>query len=199
MARSHRRQNLRYTVALVGDGHTESIYFSDLKDTDRPDNLHIQPDFPTRFGSYEGVLDRAIALRTDFDRVYALVDMDAILAHNQLAAYQKCKAKAVAKKVTVLENNPCFEIWLLLHFKATGRLFRNCQDVIQELRKFIPDYEKSKKYLYAARLYHTHRELIRETAIPNAMRLEVNRQEQDALYPRAEVYKFFDWYFARQV
>jgi hypothetical protein len=199
MSKTARRQILRYTVALVGDGHTESIYFSDLRDTDRPDNLHIQPDFPTRFGSYEGVLGRAIALATDFDRVYALIDMDAILAQNQLAAYQDHKANAERQNVIVLENNPCFEIWLLLHFRMTGRLFQNCQEVVQELRRFIHNYDKSRRFLSASRLYHTHNALIRETAIPNARSLEANRDEQDALYPRSEVYKFFEWYFTRKV
>jgi hypothetical protein len=41
-AASTRKQ--RYSVAIVGDGQTERIYFADVRDTDRPANLTIFPD-----------------------------------------------------------------------------------------------------------------------------------------------------------
>ncbi len=78
MARHPKRQQLRHTVAIVGDGQTERIYFSDVRDTDRPDNLSIFPDYPRKIGSYKGVIERAVALSENYNRVYALIDMDKV-------------------------------------------------------------------------------------------------------------------------
>ena len=197
MARDQRRRNLRYTVALVGDGHTESIYFSDFRDVERPAGLSIIPELPGRIGSFSGVLERAVALKENYDRVYALIDMDAIIAQNQQQVYRAQNLAAERAGVIVLENNPCFEVWLLLHFRRTGQLFHNCSEVTRQLREFIPNYEKSQRFTEAARLYHNYGNLIPGQAIPNALLLENDREDHDELYPRAEVYKFFEWYLAR--
>ena len=110
MPRPLRKQELRYTVAIVGDGQTERIYFSDVRDTDRPANLSIFPDYPRKIGNYKGVIDRAVALAEDYSRVYALIDLDKIIQDDQQAPYMKAKAAAEAKGIIILENNPCFEI-----------------------------------------------------------------------------------------
>jgi hypothetical protein len=193
MARYANRRPLRFSVALVGDGFTESIYFADFRDTERPANLRIIPDFPGRIGSFGGVLDRALELTENYNRVYALIDMDAVIAHRQQQAYQQQKSAALRAGLIVLENNPCFEFWLLLHFRQTGRLFQNCEQVITELRRYIPGYNKGLRFLETARLFANLRDRL-PRAIANAARLEANRDEHDPLYPRAEIYKFFAWY-----
>lgn len=198
MARVPRRQQQqRNTVAIVGDGQTERIYFSDVRDTDRPKNLTIFPDYPRKIGSYKGVLERAIALTDDYDRVYALIDLDKILQDGQNGSYAQDKAQALTAGVIVLENNPCFEIWPLLHFVQTSRLFNTCNEVVGKLRHrdCIPNYEKSERFLQNARLYKTYKPLLSERAIPNARQLENNREEKDPQFPRAETFRFFEWYF----
>src|SRR5579872_6009349 len=98
------RQQYRYTVAIVGDGQMERIYFSDVVDTDRPSNLSIFPDYPRRIGNYKGVLDRAITLAEDYSRVYALIDMDKVIQDGRQAEYQSNKSIVEAKGVIILEN-----------------------------------------------------------------------------------------------
>jgi hypothetical protein len=199
MPRPPKRQQSRYTVAIVGDGQTERIYFSDVIDTDRPSNLSIFPDYPRRIGNYKGVLDRAIILAEDYSRVYALIDMDKVIHDGRQVEYRVDKAAAVGKGVVVLENNPCFEIWLLLHFVYTGKIFTGCNQVSAELRKpkRIPGYDKSEKFLRKARLYHTYKAQLQEKAISNAKQLEIKRDEQDELFPRAQTVEFFEWYFEK--
>lgn len=193
MGRKNQKRQVRYTVALVGDGFTERIYFSDFRDTERPVNLHILPDYPGKIGSFKGVLERAVELSADYALVYALIDMDAVIAQRQQQSYASSKRAAERRGVIVLENNPCFEFWLLLHFRRTGRLFQNCEQAVTELRKHIPGYDKSMRFLEAARLFANLQERLAQ-AIMNAELLEENRDEHDELYPRAEIYKFFEWY-----
>lgn len=196
MARAYKQQQQRNTVAIVGDGQTERIYFSDVRDTDRPANLSIFPDYPRKIGNYKGVLDRAKSLVGNYNHIYALIDVDKVIQDNQQLTYAQDKAVAEAAGVIVLENNPCFEIWLLLHFVHTGRLFANCDEVSEQLRRNgrIANYDKSEKFLKNAKLYKTYKTQLSEKAIPNAKRLEASREDQDQSYPRAETFRFFEWY-----
>ncbi len=41
-------------------------------------------------------------------------------------------------------SNPSFEIWLLLHFKYTTKHCADGNAVINELKRYIPDYEKNR-------------------------------------------------------
>lgn len=198
MARHTKNKSTNKTVALVGDGQTERIYFANVRDTDRPANLDIFPDYPRKIGSYKGVLDRAVKLKNDgYDHVYALIDMDKIISENKLIAYRIDKQSAELGGVIVLENNPCFETWILLHFSSTGKLFTSCDNVIVEIRKpgAIVNYEKGERYLNGLKPYERYKLQLRENAIPNAKRLEIDRDEQSDRYPRAETFRFFEWYF----
>lgn len=198
MARDNRNKQARQTIALVGDGQTERIYFANVRDTDRPKNLSIFPDYPRKIGSYKGVLDRAHHLVGEgYDQVYALIDMDKIIDENRLAEYRHNKTIAEQAGIRVLENNPCFEIWILLHFVQTGRLFANCGEVVTALRRIesFENYDKSERFLTAAKLYERNKAQLTQSAITNARLLENNRDDYDERYPRAETFRFFEWYF----
>jgi RloB-like protein len=190
----------RYAVALVGDGTTERVYFLGVRDTDRPAGLTIFPDVPAKIGDYRGVLGRASELLANYDRVYALIDMDTVIRDGHLNAYQNAKAGAQEKGVIVLENNPCFEMWFLLHFIHTGRLFNDCGEVQTQLRRQdrIPGYDKSEAFLKQAKLYFHLKEQLQQHAIPNARLLENDREDKGRLYPRAQTFKFFEWYLGQQ-
>jgi hypothetical protein len=195
--RQFKPQKARFRVAIVGDGQTEHIYFSNVRDTDRPDNFAIFPDSPRKIGTYKGVLDKAVELMEDYDNVYALIDMDKVIQDSRQQAYSAYKKAAETKGIIVLENNPCFEIWLLLHFTYTTKLFANCDDVADVLRKdWIKGYSKSEKFIYGANLYKTYKDHLQSVAIPNAKRLELSRDDQDQLFPRAQIFQFFEWYFS---
>lgn len=195
MARNRRNRPLRTNVAIVGDGQTERLYFNKIRDKDRPKDLHIFPDHPRNIGTYNGVLERAMELKQDYEIVYALIDMDKIFQDRQENEYRALKKTTEDAGVIVLENNPCFEIWFLLHYHRTGRSFTNCEEIERELRKHIPDYSKSARFLTGADLYN--KELISASAIPNAEFLERDRDQHDKAYPRAEIFRFFLWYLGR--
>ena len=54
------------------------------------------------------------------------------------------KLKAHSEFVRFIVSNPCFEVWFLLHFKFTTHVYANGEEVIEDLRAFIADYEKTK-------------------------------------------------------
>ncbi|MBR2801372.1 MAG: RloB domain-containing protein [Erysipelotrichaceae bacterium] len=55
------------------------------------------------------------------------------------------EAKKLAKKdnTCIITSNPCFEIWYLEHFGYTSKSFSNSRELIRELKKHIPDYQKN--------------------------------------------------------
>lgn len=200
MARIKKNLQARYSVALVGDGETERDYFSNVRDTDRPANLTVQPEIPRKIGNFKGVLSRALELKKEdgYDRVYALIDMDKVIRDQQQDVYRTAKAAAIAEGIIVLENNPCFEVWLLMLFRYTTKLFKDCDDVGNALREHIPGYNKRGRFIVAAKLYEKFKENIINQGIPNAKRLETDRHIQSELYPRAQAYQFFEWYFGQR-
>jgi hypothetical protein len=196
MARKSKHRPEKARVAIVGDGETEQIYFANVKDKDRPIDIDIFPELPAKRGSYKNVLKKATLLALEYTKVIALIDMDTVNNDNLEKEYIQAKKMAEQKGIVVLENNPCFEIWLLLHFINTSRSFTNCEQVSDELKKSgrIPGYEKAQRFLIAAGLYAKFKDRIPTHAIPAARRLEQDRAEKGKRHPRAEIFRFFEWY-----
>lgn len=48
------------------------------------------------------------------------------------------------KNIKFIVSNPCFELWYLLHFKYSTRQFLDNESLINELRKHISTYSKTK-------------------------------------------------------
>ena len=196
MARQSKHKVEKPRVAVIGEGQTEQIYFLEVKDTDRPADIDLFPSLPTKKGSYQNVLQKAMELAPDYSRVYALIDMDTVTSDGVEAGYAAAKKAAQEKGIIVLENNPCFEIWPRLHFSLTTRSFTRCDEVCDELKSQgrLPGYEKSRKFLTAARLYAGHKDRITTHAIPAAKQLEKDRPAGNKRYPRAGIHIFFEWY-----
>ena len=100
----------------------------------------------------------------DGDKAFCVFDTDTdILKQQQIEiAYSKCAKNPI---VEIIKSNPCFEIWFLLHFKFSTKMFNSSDEVINELKGFISEYEKNKDY-YDSIIGNI------ETAILNAKRIE---------------------------
>ena len=49
--------------------------------------------------------------------------------------------------VLLCDSMPSIEFWLLLHYKNTTRHFGTSKAVIKELKKYIPQYDKTEQFL----------------------------------------------------
>ncbi len=65
----------------------------------------------------------------------------------------ECEDKAMQRAIELagdeLElavSNPCFEVWFLLHYTYAEKRMDTCRDVITELRRYIPGYDKSAEH-----------------------------------------------------
>lgn len=148
-----RIKEIRKSYAIIGEGITEFFYFDGFrnveKDLLKKFNVTLKPDKP-KHPDYSDIITKAQSLLAkEFDVVFCLIDMDYINADNvRKQAYDKEKSsciKAYKNEIYFIESNPAFEFWLLLHFVFTDRQFRNCDEVITELKKNgrLEKYEKT--------------------------------------------------------
>ena len=83
-----------------------------------------------------------------FEKVYCVYDTD---EHTSL---DEAKRLIKANKFNGVISNPCFEYWLLLHFKYTRALFLSSGDKTaatmcqKQLKQYLPDYQKTEIFKY---------------------------------------------------
>jgi hypothetical protein len=145
------------TVVFVVDGESEFWYIQMLKKNERWIKADLHPLIPQK-KKLADQYKKAIELANDYDKVFWIVDFDVInketlqTAKGKKTALQEFKEydEDIRKNhpdiITIIINNPCFEYWLLLHFVATSRYYDSCDKVIRQLKKHLPDYEKTERY-----------------------------------------------------
>ena len=132
---------------IIGAGITEQWYFTHLKAL-RGYRVKIRPRF---FGTETAAgLDKKIdeVLRDDGIAI-CVYDADVSTwnetERKKLAALQK-KYEGNAS-VLLCDSMPSIEYWFLLHYKHTTRHFGTSKAVIKELKKYIPQYDKTEQFL----------------------------------------------------
>lgn len=199
MAREKRIKEVRKSYAIIGEGITEFFYFDGFRNTEKEllkkYNITLKPDKP-KHPDYSDIIAKAQSLLTkEFDVVFCLIDMDYINADNvRKQAYAKEKSSCVKvykDSIYFVESNPAFEFWLLLHFVFTDRQFRNCDEVIAELKKSgcLEKYEKSIEYFSKNNLYLQLKERL-DSAMNNARSISIDTNNLHTSYSR--VFEVFE-------
>ena len=121
---------------------TETRYFSHFKPKN---NIYILKFISTGFTDPENMFNSIISKRKRFD--YGSKDLTYIFVDGDCDAEKINKLQNNSKKgIKVIVSNPCFELWFLNHFIETTKEYRNNEELITDLKKYIPDYDKSKDY-----------------------------------------------------
>lgn len=172
-------KNVKKSVAVIGEGETEWFYIEALRLAKRY-TFKLAPDFPQHgdIPHVKKLVDKCIERGYDF--VVCLIDMDRLQNNKtEKAKYvQFCKEytkKKYGGRVVILETNPCTEFWFLLHFlpNVTKKVYSSQNEVINELKKYLPGYEKTKRYFINSQFLNS---LFIEENLSRAM------QNSEALY-----------------
>jgi hypothetical protein len=146
----------RPTFAIVVDGDCEVWYLQMLKRNERSIVVDIEPRVPQR-KSLTDQFEIVKELSKDYTKVFWIIDLDVITQQTRgtkkgaksplqfFNEYNSALGKQF-KNVVVIVNNPCLEFWFLLHFEPTSKYFDTCAGAEKQLKKYLPDYEKTKKY-----------------------------------------------------
>ena len=145
---------VKKSIAIIGEGETEWWYFDTLRIACRY-NFKVVPDFPQHSDIPHMAKLAEDYVKRDTDHVVCLVDMDRLLkVPTEMATYQKLK-KTSSRNVIWIETNPCTEFWFLLHFlpQISTKHFETCEDVLPDLQRYMPGYEKTTRYFRKNNLY----------------------------------------------
>lgn len=132
---------------IIGAGITEQWYFTHLKAI-FDYRIKVRPRF---FGneSADGMAKKIAEVIADGGTAICVYDADVSIWNEvEKGKLEKLRTKyAKNKRVILCDSMPAVEYWFLLHYVSTNRYFGTSGAAIQELRQFLPDYDKSEKFL----------------------------------------------------
>lgn len=184
----------RKSIAIIGEGLTEYRYVDDLRTTERY-RFSLVPGIPKH-----SELDDIVKLakeRVDagYDYVLCLIDMDVIEGnHDKMEHYLALQKKN--PEIIFVESSPCTEYWFLMHYmpRASSKEYADYDAVAQELKKHIPNYEKTETFFNKTHIYRELKEkgdVVR--AIELSRELDVLRTKEPEVYKSySQMYKLFD-------
>lgn len=185
------------SIAIIGEGETEWFYFESLRIACRYP-FTVAPDFPQHSDIKHILKLLESRWNEEYDYIVCLFDMDRLHQYpTEMELYQRAKEKYTAKKyagrVMFVETNPCTEFWFLLHFlpKVVSRPYASYKQLLPELQKYMPGYEKTKRYFKRTKLYEyltKHGDL--ERAMSNSEKLcRLCKQTPEDLKAYSEIHK----------
>lgn len=147
-ARGIHSRRERRLILIVTEGErnkTESMYFRHFNAGQKEYRVNIVPGNET---DPVGMARKAEKVWTDSDcdadlgdAVYCVFDTDTD-ARKQREIDEAIRLSEQGHFEVIL-SNPCFEVWYIEHYGYTTRQFASDKDVLQELRKRLPEYTKS--------------------------------------------------------
>ena len=150
------KRPLKDSFSVIVEGGCEAWYLNMLKRHEKSVQISINPEIPQKkhlSDSFELVKEKA----KDYTKVFWIVDLDVIIKEtkeakkgkktrmNEFLEYQTALKKDYTN-VMVIVNNPCFEIWFLLHFEQNNVTFSDYKSLKKVFIRYLPDYEKKEKY-----------------------------------------------------
>lgn len=145
---------VKKSIAIIGEGETEWWYFETLRIACRY-KFKVAPDFPQHSDIPHMAKLAADYVKRETDYVVCLVDMDRLLRlPKEMATYQQLKERS-RRNVIWIETNPCTEFWFLLHFlpQLSTKHYETYEDVLPDLQRYMPGYEKTARYFRKNNLY----------------------------------------------
>jgi hypothetical protein len=134
-------------ITIIGEGLTERCYFTNLKKlqnyryTCKPRNFAQQS-----LEEMQKLVDRVLE---DYGVAICVFDADVARSNpNEMVKLNSMRRKYKDNKnVVICDSMPSIEFWFLIHYLNTNKHFNTSDDVIEVLRKYIPDFSKQEKFL----------------------------------------------------
>lgn len=129
----------------------------------------------------------------DYDRAYCVFDRD---GHANFADAVRAVANSdygKQQRLFAITSIPCFEIWLLLHYRYGTAAFTAvggrsaCDRVITELRRHHPDYAKGRESIFAELSGSL------QSALRHAAALERHNEQTNSSNPSTRVHMLVDY------
>jgi hypothetical protein len=149
------REAYDYILIVCEGEKTEPFYFQGLKEAHRLSNANIvimRADGTDQMSIVDTAEDR---LSEGYNRVFCVFDRDGHANYDAALTRVARSEPGKSGQITAITSWPCFEFWLLLHFRYSSAAFvaagrrSACEQVLRELRKEFPNYNKGHKSVFA--------------------------------------------------
>lgn len=170
-------------VIASEDTYAVKRYFSSF----RPRRVQFRL-LPTEEGrsSPQAILDRLDAYRNEFqiggeDELWYCGDTDHWMTGNHLPNLNRVLSHCHQQGYLVALSNPCFELWLLLHFENAPDPPANCTAICDRLRVVAGGYSKANGCVAEISERHVRQAITRAEAashaagVPNSLTTQVYR------------------------
>ena len=187
-------RRVRKSIAIIGEGLTEYRYVDDLRTTERY-RFSLVPGIPKHPDIDDIVRLAQERVSAGYDYVLCLIDMDVIEGnHDKMEHYRALKNDN--PQIIFVESSPCTEYWFLMHFMPgpSSKEYANYDAVAQELKKHIPNYDKTEAFFNKTHIYRELKEKgDKERAIGLSRDLDELRTKEPEVYKSySQMYKLFD-------
>ena len=184
----------RKSIAIIGEGLTEYRYVDDMRTTERY-RFSLVPGIPKHSDIDDIVRLAQDRINAGYDYVLCLIDMDVFEGnHEKMEQYRALKRKN--PKIIFVESSPCTEYWFLMHYMPgpSSKEYANYDAVAQELKKHIPNYDKTEAFFNKTHIYRELKEKgDMERAIELSRELDRLRETEPGVYKSySQMYKLFD-------
>ena len=181
------------TVLIVCEGEkTEPNYFRALKADYKLSSANIEVVSAPGTDPMSVVTFSESKLR-DYDRVFCVFDRNGHQNFAQAVAKVANSDAGKTGKWHATTSIPCFEVWILLHFRYTTSPFTAaggrsaCDAVVAQVRRQLPAYAKGDPTVY-----NQIKDRI-DAAIASAARLAVHNSGADSDNPATLVHELVDY------
>ena len=200
------------TVAVIGEGITETYYLQSLKGLL---SCTIEPSVPKHSQGLK-YLDNKIkeCIYKGYSKIYCLIDMDTKVSNPQeMQRYNKFKSKYPARLVNhkgqkseifIVETLPCTELWFYYYFKTTSKLYQSYDTqhpLKPDLLSCLPEYEKTEKFFKKCGGLHDYITLNKgniENAMRHASQINEDRIQTNGGGSYSEIYLFLEKHLKKQ-
>ena len=192
--RTEKNRKARKSIAIIGEGLTEYRYIDDLRTTERY-RFSLVPGIPKHSDVDDIVRLAKERLNSGYDYVLCLIDMDVLEGnHDKMEHYRELKRGN--PEIVFVESSPCTEYWFLMHYmpRPSSREYADYDAVAQELKKHIPNYDKTEEFFNKIHIYKVLKD---RGDMKRAIQLsrdleELRTREPDVYKSYSQMYKLFD-------
>lgn len=160
-----RKRKKIIAICCEGKNQTEKLYFNNFKTRD----IIIKFSKGNETDP-EGMIDNLINFlnsegidTNDGDKAFLILDGD--VDNSKQLQLNNAIEKSKGNNIEVILSVPCFELWYLLNFIYTSRPYTSNQQLLKDLKKYLPDYSKNANVFTQIKDYT-------DIAITNSKKLE---------------------------
>jgi len=143
--RKRKSEAPRKTMLIVCASEKEALFFSQVRKDARYSNLSVK--WANGVSNLEKLITYASREKTrnKFNEVWLVFSFEDL--NIGVTDVKELMPIAERKKVNLCWSNPGISLWYLFHFRSANGLIKDSESIINAIKKEIPDFEDTPKYL----------------------------------------------------